>query len=212
MKQLNDPMREIASLRDRLSMLSEASLRINESLEFDTVLREIVDSARTLTKARYGAIATVDDSGEAQDLFISGMTEEQKQRLTGFYEGGALFEYLMSVREPLRTADFIAHINAGGNPELEQLVNSFLGVQIRDGAAHVGGICIGEKESGEEFTPEDEEMLTMFASHAAMAIANARRHREEQRARANLQTLIDTSPVGVAVFDAVTGTNAVAQP
>ena len=45
----------------------------------------------------------------------------------------------------------------------------------------------------------------MFASHAAMAIANARRHREEQRARADLETLIDTTPVGVVVFNAVTG-------
>ena len=38
-----------------------------------------------------------------------------------------------------------------------------------------------------------------------MAIANARRHREEQRARAYLETLIDTSPVGVVVFNAGTG-------
>ena len=45
----------------------------------------------------------------------------------------------------------------------------------------------------------------LFASQAAMAIANARRHREERRARADLETLIDTSPVGVAVFDAVKG-------
>ncbi len=45
----------------------------------------------------------------------------------------------------------------------------------------------------------------MFASHAGMAIANARRHREEQRARAYLETLIDTTPVGVVVFNAGTG-------
>ena len=45
----------------------------------------------------------------------------------------------------------------------------------------------------------------MFASQAALVIANARRHREEQRARADLETLIDTSPVGVVVFDARTG-------
>ena len=56
-----------------------------------------------------------------------------------------------------------------------------------------------------EFTREDEDTLVMFAAQAAMAIANARRHREERRARAGLETLIDTSPVGVAVFDARTG-------
>ena len=45
----------------------------------------------------------------------------------------------------------------------------------------------------------------MFASQAAMVIANARRHREERRARTDLETLVDTSPVGVVVFDAGTG-------
>lgn len=45
----------------------------------------------------------------------------------------------------------------------------------------------------------------MFASQAALVIANARRYREERQARTDLETLIDTSPVGVVVFDAVTG-------
>ena len=48
----------------------------------------------------------------------------------------------------------------------------------------------------------------MFASHAAMAVANARRYREERRARADLETLVNTSPVGVVVFDVPTGTPA----
>ena len=69
----------------------------------------------------------------------------------------------------------------------------------------VGSIYLAEKDGAREFTQEDEETLVLFASQAAMAIANARRHREERRARADLETLIDTSPVGVVVFDAGTG-------
>ena len=69
----------------------------------------------------------------------------------------------------------------------------------------VGSVFLAEKEGGREFTREDEETLALFASQAAMAIANAQRHREEQRARAGLETLVDTSPVGVVVFDAATG-------
>ena len=45
----------------------------------------------------------------------------------------------------------------------------------------------------------------LFASQAATAIANARTHRDEQRARADLEALVETSPVGVAVFDARSG-------
>ena len=52
---------------------------------------------------------------------------------------------------------------------------------------------------------EDEEVLVLFASQAAAAIVNARTYRAEQRTRADLEALIDTSPVGVVVFDARTG-------
>ena len=50
----HDP--QVAILRDRLSRLSQATLRINESLDLDTVLQEVVDSARSLTGARYGEL------------------------------------------------------------------------------------------------------------------------------------------------------------
>ena len=45
----------------------------------------------------------------------------------------------------------------------------------------------------------------LFAVQAANAVANARVHCDEQRARADLEALVETSPVGVAVFDAATG-------
>ena len=60
-------------------------------------------------------------------------------------------------------------------------------------------------EGPPEFTAEEEEVLVLFASQAATAIANARTHRDERRARADLETLVETTPVGVAVFDARTG-------
>ena len=48
--------KEIEGLRDRLTKLSEASLRINKSLDFGDVLQDVVDSARALTGSRYGGI------------------------------------------------------------------------------------------------------------------------------------------------------------
>ena len=54
---------EIQALRGRLSRLSEASLRINESLDFDTVLQGVLDSARELTSSRYGVFILLDDAG-----------------------------------------------------------------------------------------------------------------------------------------------------
>ena len=69
----------------------------------------------------------------------------------------------------------------------------------------MGNIYLAKSKPGQEFTREDLETLVMFASQAALVIANVRKFRDEQRARADLETLISTSPVGVVVFDARTG-------
>ena len=54
---------EIGVFRDRLSHLSEASLRISESLEFQTALPGVLDRARVLTESRCGVITILDDAG-----------------------------------------------------------------------------------------------------------------------------------------------------
>ena len=84
-------------------------------------------------------------------------------------------------------------------------VSSFIAAPIRHRGESVGNIHVAKSEPGLEFSAEDEETLVMFASQAALVIANARRHRDELRARADLEALIDTSPVGVVVFDARAG-------
>ena len=69
--------------RDRLSRLSEATLRINESLDFDTVLQGVVDNAMALTNARYGVIILLGDTGHMRDFFGTGMTPEEGRVLWG---------------------------------------------------------------------------------------------------------------------------------
>ena len=195
---------ENETLRARLSGLSEAILRISENLDPDTVLQEVVDNARSLTGARYGAITTMDESGGTQDFITSGLTPEEKQELLELPEGPALFQYLTAFQEPLRTRDLAGLIRAAGFPENLLPFRAFLSTQIRDRGRHVGNIYIGGKEAGQEFTSEDEETLAMFASQAAMAITNARRYGDEQRAKDDLEALVNTSPVGVVVYDART--------
>ena len=198
---------EIRILRDRLSRLSQASLRINESLDFDTVLQEVVDSARALTASRYAAITVLSEAGQLSDFIVSGLTREQHQGLWDMPEGQGFFEYLSGLEEPLRVSDIDRHLRDLNMPDfLPSIpVSSILVAPIRHRGDGVGTIYLAHETEGREFAQEDEETLVLFASQAAMAIANARRHRDERRARADLETLIDTSPVGVVVFDALTG-------
>ena len=68
--------REIEVLRASISRLSAANLRISESPDLETVLREVLEGARLLTGARYGAIATLDEAGQPEALVTSVLTEE----------------------------------------------------------------------------------------------------------------------------------------
>ena len=199
---------EIRTLRERLSRLSQASLRINESLDFDTVLQDVVDSSRALTGARHGVITVLDSGGQSPIFISSGLTPEERRWRFELPGGPEFFEYLSGLSEPLRVANFSDYTRELGLPEISPPlgpVGAFLGAPIRHLGRPMGNFYLSDKEGDAEFTPEDEAMLTLFASQAALVIANARRYREEQRARADLETLIDTSPVGVAVFDVLTG-------
>ena len=207
-------VREIEGLRDRLSRLSQANLRINESLDFDNVLHEVLESARLLTDARCGVITVLDKAGQVEEFLSSGLTSEEYQRLWQLPEGLRFFDYLSGIPVPLRVRDFYGHTSSQGFPEFRVLEEvgsiftgpiSFLAAPIRYHGEGLGYVFLARKESGQEFSRADEETLVMFASQAALVIANARRYREEQRARTDLEALINTSPVGVIVFDAKSG-------
>ena len=206
----DDLLRENRALRQRLALLSQASLSINESLDFDTVLQGVLDSARSLTSARYGVIALHDEAGNAGDFLSSGMTRDEAERVWTIPGWPEHFRYLSQLPGPLRVPDLLGHLRSLGLPEMAPPLAvgprvSFLAAPVLHLGQRVGSVFLAEKEDGQEFTPEDEETLSLFAAQAALAIANARRHREERRARAGLETLIETSPVGVAVLDAGTG-------
>ena len=81
LQEADELRREIATLRDRLSRLSKASLRITEYLDHDAVLQGVIDEARLLTDARYGALLAFGASGSIETLITSGITPEERGRL-----------------------------------------------------------------------------------------------------------------------------------
>ena len=193
------------ALRERISRLSAAVQHVNASLDLDTVLDEILASARALTGARYGFITTIDEAGRPVDFTSSGITAEEHRRLAEWPDGPRLFAHFRDLPGPLRLPDVTAYVKALGYSLDPLPCKSFQCTPMRYRGAHVGSFFLAEKEGGDEFTGEDEEVLGLFASHAVTAIANAHTHRAEQRARADLEALVETTPVGVVVFEATTG-------
>ncbi len=185
--------------------LTAAILRINASLDLDTVLREAVDGARRLTGARLGMIATVDAAGAPGDFIVSGFTPDETRELGAWPDRGRLFEHLRKLPATLRVPDLADYVQALGLVPTPTLSRAFQGTPMHYLGVNVGNFFLAEKSGGTEFTEDDERVLMLFASQAAAAIANARTHRDERRARAHLEALVETSPVGVVVFDGSSG-------
>lgn len=194
-------------LRRRLSRLSEVSRRINESLDLDTVLQVVLDSARVLTEARYGVITLVDEDGRFEGYLTSGLDAEEARRLDEMPSAELFYGYLGSIDRPLRVANLARHLRELGLPEMHSPVPAaaFLAVPVVHGSSRQGCIYLARDEGLGEFGREDEETLVMFAGQASLVIANARRYRLEREARADLESLVNTVPVGVVVFDARSG-------
>ena len=154
-------MRENQALRERLSRLTGASLRTNESLDIDTVLQEVVDSARALTSSRYGAITVFGDCGHPSDFIVSGLTREEHRGLWDMPEDWGFFEYLSGLEEPLRVTDIASHLRGLGMPRFLPAVpvKSLLVAPVRHRGVGIGTIFLGHEREDREFTQEDEETL-----------------------------------------------------
>ena len=116
MKSPDELRRENEALGERISRLSAAILRISASLDVNTVLHEVVDSARALTGARYGVITTLDDSGQPQDFVSSGFTPAEHQQLADWPDGPRLFEHLRDLPGALRLRDLPGYVGRWALP------------------------------------------------------------------------------------------------
>ena len=180
MDQAINPDREETKPEDRMSRLSQAILRINEYLDFDEVLQEVVDSARSLIGARYCALAVIDESGELQGFVLSGLDQEEQEAFLNLPEGQELFSHFSRLAEPIRITDFRGLARSLGFSTLRlplrvDDVFSFLAVPLLYQGRSSGNIYMAQKEAEDEFRQEDEETLVMFAAQAALVISNARK-------------------------------------
>ena len=205
MSHTDNMRRELRVARERIATLNSAILRINASLDIDTVLEEVVGSARALTGARLGVIATVDETGEPLDFVFSGFTPEEHRELFNWPDSARLFAHFRDLPGPLRVDNLAGYVRGLGIEPVPAFSRTFQGTPMRHRDTDVGSFFLADKADGEAFTDEDEEVLALFASQAASAIANAGAHRAEKRARADLEALVETSPVGVLVLDAKAG-------
>jgi signal transduction histidine kinase len=181
----------MAECLDELSLVSQAVLAVSRQMPVRQVLQVIVDSARTLAGARYAALGVPDEHGSFGEFVVSGLTAAQQRAIGPLPRQHGMLAELLRGAKPERLPDITADPRFGGwLPQAHPPMGAFIGVPVLHGDEVLGIILAADKTAGGEFTSRDEELLTLFAAHAAIALTNARLHEDsrelsavEERAR-----------------------------
>ena len=184
-----------------LRQVSAAVLAVTRELSVGDVLEVIVRSVRSLAGARYAAIGVPDDRGSFAEFVVDGISERQRKAIGPLPRQHGMLAVMLREGQPLRLADIRADPRFEGWPSAHPELADILAMPIKDGDRVLGFIFAANKMAGGGggFTERDEEVLALFAAHAAIALTNARLY---ERAR-QLSVLEERARLARDLHDAV---------
>ena len=163
---------------DELYKVSQAVLSVTRQMSVRDVLQVIVRSARPLVGARYAALGVPGEGDSFAEFVVDGISGAEWAAIGPLPRRHGMLRVLLDEGKPERLADIRADPRFEGWPHAHPKMSHFLGMPVRDGDQVLGIIFAANKTSaaaaGRGFTERDEEILSLFAAHAAIALTNAR--------------------------------------
>ena len=168
----------------------EAGIAVASELSLDALLERLAETAAELTGARYAALGVIDESGHELEWFTAvGVDQATHAAIGELPRGRGILGVLIRDAQPLRLHDLTEDPRAVGFPPNHPEMRSFLGVPILLRGVAYGNLYLTEKEGGADFTEEDEELVTLLAAQAAVAVENARLYESATRWLRQLESL-----------------------
>ena len=163
-----------------LLALHSAGLDVASELSLEIVLKKVVEQARNLAEAKYGALSVIDRAGNIKEFITSGISAEERAAIGPPPVGHGVLGVTLHEGQHLRLRDVGAHPRSVGFPANHPRMHSLLAVPIPCKSPFLGNLYLSEKQTGVEFSTDDEETLERFAVQAAIAIDNAHLHSQAE--------------------------------
>jgi signal transduction histidine kinase len=187
----------VAVVADRMRALLDAGVALTSELSLEALLQRLVETAAELTEARYAAIGVIDPSGTELERFVTTGIDPQTHAAIGdLPRGRGILGVLIREAEVLRLHDLSEDPRSVGFPPNHPPMHTFLGVPLHLRGVAYGNLYLTEKAGGADFNQEDEEIVTLLAGQAAVAIENARLYESATRWSQQLESLVE---VGAAL-------------
>ena len=189
---------------DELYQVSQAVLSVTRHMSVRDVLQVIVRSARSLVGARYAALGVPDQGDSFAEFVVDGISGAEWAAIGPLPRRHGMLAVLLNQGKPERLPDIRKDPRFEGWPSGHPDMTHFLGVPVRDRDRVLGIIFAANKvpaaAAGRGFSARDEEILSLFAAHAAIALTNARLYERSQE----LSVLTERSRLARELHDAVT--------
>ncbi|HSU45548.1 MAG TPA: GAF domain-containing protein [Arthrobacter sp.] len=174
LREFVDRADELVRTQEHVEGLLGAVVSLAEDLSLEAVLDRVVQSACELVGARYGALGVIGEDKQLSHFITVGIDEEGARVIGDLPTGHGVLGHLIREPNPLRLDDLGGHSIAVGFPPEHPPMKTFLGVPVRVRDEIFGNLYLTEKNDGQEFTAEDEDLAVALASAAGVAIQNAR--------------------------------------
>jgi PAS domain S-box-containing protein len=205
-------------LRARLERIDRASAAVSAALaelsgpDLGEFLQTVVDEARTVAEAGFAALGLRGGPDGAFEAWIhSGMSTEHVLAIGRSPRAVGVLAAVMSSGRPLRLVDVREHPAFLGFPANHPPMTSFLGVPVRYRGECRGHLYLANKQSGSEFTEEDQIVLEVLADRVGVALEIARVRQAESREHVRLELLAKAGPILAESIDYETTLRSIAR-
>jgi diguanylate cyclase (GGDEF)-like protein/PAS domain S-box-containing protein len=185
---LSQTAEELQAANEHLTALIDLNLHLASERDPLHLLDEVGRGARELIGAKHGCLGVRDKGDDKTAYFVtSGISADIAAKLEQPPLNKGILGTVIAERKTRRLFKLDRDPEALGLPAGYPPVHSFLAAPVASLKYVYGWICLTDKMGADEFSDEDEQLLTILAAQVGRIYENGSLYVEVQRHLANLE-------------------------